>query len=124
MNQQIKHRINSFKYAFEGIVTLFRETPNAKIHLTMAILAIGFGFFLKISLGEWLAIAIVIGLVVATEAVNTAIETLADFVCNKTIHPAIKKVKDLAAAAVLITAIAASIVGIIIFLPKIIDLFS
>lgn len=123
MSNYTKKRLLSFKYAFEGIRTLFVETPNAQIHLFMAILAVALGFFLKIARSEWLAVIIVIGLVFAMEGVNTAIENLSDFACDKEIHPTIKKVKDLAAGAVLIMAIAALVVGIVVFLPKIIDLF-
>lgn len=124
MGNYLKQRILSFKYAFRGIRTLFSETPNALIHLIIAILAVVLGFLLRISPTEWLAVIIVIGAVFAMEAANTAVETLSDYACKKEIHPAIKKVKDLAAAGVLLTAIAALIVGMIVFLPKIIQVFS
>lgn len=122
MSKYLNNRLNSFKYAFKGISTLFRETPNAIIHLISAIIAVILGFILSISATEWVAICIVIGLVFALEAVNTSLENLSDFACKKEIHPAIKKVKDLAAAGVLLAAIAAFIVGIIIFLPKLLSL--
>ena len=118
----IRKRITSFRYAFQGIATFFRETPNAIVHLIMAILAILFGFIFSISTTEWLAIIIVIGLVLALEAVNTSIEMLADFVCQER-NKSIKKVKDVAAAGVLIASIAALAVGILVFLPKIIEIF-
>lgn len=123
MSNFFKKRILSFKYAFQGVSTLFRETPNALIHLIMAVLAILFGFVFSISATEWLAVIIVIGLVFTSEAINTSIETLADFV-SKERNESIKKVKDLAAAGVLLAAIAALLIGIIVFLPKIIDLFN
>ncbi|MGI6048955.1 MAG: diacylglycerol kinase family protein [Petrimonas sp.] len=122
MSNFFKKRVHSFKYAFQGVATLFRETPNAIIHLIMAILAILLGIFFSISTTEWLAIIIVIGLVFAFEAINTSIETLSDFVCKQR-NEAIKKVKDLVAAGVLVAAIAALATGILIFLPKIIELF-
>lgn len=122
MSNYVNNRLKSFKYAFQSIVTLFRETPNANIHLVLAILAVLLGFILSISPVEWIAICIVIGLVFALEAVNTALENLSDFACNKEIHPVIKKAKDLGAAAVLLAAIAAFIVGLIVFLPKLISL--
>ena len=115
----IKKRVQSFAHAFRGLRSLFEETPNALIHLIAAIIAITLGFAFRISSGEWLAIIIVIGTVFSMEAVNTALERLSDYTCNKEIHPTIKKVKDLAAAAVLIAVVAALTVGIIIFLPKI-----
>lgn len=115
----IKKRTRSFGHAFRGLRLLLKETPNAQIHLAAAIIAIALGFLFGISTGEWLAVIIVIGAVFSMEAMNTALERLSDYACNKDIHPAIKKVKDLAAAAVLIAALTALAVGIIIFLPKI-----
>lgn len=123
MKTYLKKRKESFGHAFRGIKTLFKETPNAHIHLVMAVLAVMLGFLFHISFVEWLAIIIVIGLVFSLEAMNTAIETLADFACDKKRHPLIKIVKDVSAASVLLAAIAALFVGIVVFLPKIIVLF-
>jgi len=117
-------RIQSFGYAFQGLGTLFRETPNAQIQLIAAIVAVTMGFVLHISTEEWLAVIIVIGLVLAMEAINSALETLADYACNRQIHPLIKKGKDLAAASVLIAALTALVVGVVVFLPKIIETIS
>jgi diacylglycerol kinase len=122
--EYIKNRIHSFIYAFEGIKTLFRETPNAVIQLAAAIAAILLGLIFHISTVEWLILILVIGGVVALEAMNSALEHLSDYTSKKEIDPTIKKAKDLSAAAVLIMAIAALAVGVIIFLPKIIHLFS
>jgi diacylglycerol kinase len=122
--EYIKNRIHSFIYAFEGIKTLFRETPNAMIQLAAAIAAILLGLIFHISTVEWLILILVIGGVVALEAMNSALEHLSDYTSKKEIDPTIKKAKDLSAAAVLIMAIAALAVGVIIFLPKIIHLFS
>jgi diacylglycerol kinase len=122
--EYIKNRIHSFIYAFEGIKTLFRETPNAVIQLAAAIAAILLGLIFHISTMEWLILILVIGGVVALEAMNSALEHLSDYTSKKEIDPTIKKAKDLSAAAVLIMAIAALAVGVIIFLPKIIHLFS
>lgn len=120
MSNFIKKRADSFKFAFQGAATLFRETPNAWIHLILTVLAVKLGFLFRISTTEWLAVTIVIGLVLALEAINTAIENLADFACKKKVHPTIKKVKDLSAAGVLFASISALVVGLIIFLPKIV----
>ena len=122
MNKYFHDRIQSFRFAFRGLRTLFRETPNARIELVMALLAVALGFWLHISTTEWLAICIVIGMVLALEAINTAIEMLSDFASHKQMHPTIKKVKDVAAAGVLIAAIAALAVGILVFLPKLVGL--
>lgn len=120
----IKNRILSFRHAFRGTATLFRETPNIRLQMAAAIAAVIMGFLLHISRGEWLAIIIVTGGVFAMEAMNSALEHLSDFTCKQEIHPAIKKVKDISAAAVLLTAVAALAVGLVIFLPKIISLFT
>ncbi len=113
-----KSRAQSFKHAFNGINILLTEERNAKIQLLLAIAALIMGYLLRISSTEWMILCIVIGLVFAMEAINTAIENLADFACNKRIEESIKKTKDLSAAGVLFTAIAALLVGLIIFLPK------
>lgn len=118
-DRPIKRRLQSFMYAFQGVRELFRDTPNARIELLVAAIAIILGVVLRISTGEWIAIVILIGVVFAMEAINTAIETLADYACDGKIHPAIRKAKDLAAAGVLLVAIASLVVGFIIFLPKI-----
>lgn len=122
MKKQIKKRLASFRYAFQGIALLLKETPNARIHFFAAILAIVLGVFFGISVAEWLAVMIVIGLVFALEAINSSIETLADFACKER-NESIKKVKDLAAAGVLFAAVSALAVGITVFLPKIIAYF-
>lgn len=115
----IRKRIQSFTHAFRGLRSLLEETPNAFIHLIAAIIVIALGFVYSISNGEWVAIIIVIGTVFSAEAVNTSLERLSDYASNKEIHPIIKRVKDLAASAVLITVLTALTVGTIIFLPKI-----
>ena len=122
MNSFFKQRIQSFGYAFRGIATMFRETPNAWIHLCLTLLALSLGWMLDISEAEWLVVVLVIGLVFACEAINTALENLADFACNKQIDPIIKKVKDMSAGAVLIAAMAALVVGIWVFLPRLLHL--
>lgn len=109
-------------FAFNGILILIREEHNARIHLLVLAAVIAAGLFFKISQSEWMAIVIASGMVLALEAVNAAIENLADFISPGK-HHLIKKVKDLAAAAVLIAAIAASIIGLLIFLPEFIRFF-
>lgn len=117
----IKKRIKSFSYAFAGLRVLFREEHNSWIHATAAILAIAAGFLFRISPMEWIAVVIVIGMVFAAEIINSSIERTADFVKAER-DDRKRDIKDLGAAAVLVCAIAAAVVGIIIFLPKIIAL--
>jgi len=112
-------RLKSFKYAFTGITDFFSSEPNVKIHLLAGIFAIAAGFFFSISPTEWCLVIISIAMVLSAEGLNTAIEHLTDLV-SPNYHELARKTKDIAAGAVLITAIGAAIVGIIIFLPKII----
>lgn len=115
--------IGSFRYAWEGLVGLVRSENNARIHFLATILVLVVGFFFRITLIEWSLVAIVIALVWAGEAFNTAIEKLADVVSPEK-HPVIKIVKDVAAAGVLILSLVAVVVGLLIFLPKIAALFA
>ena len=117
----LKKRIKSFAYAFAGLRVLFREEPNSWIHATAAILAIVAGFAFRISYLEWVAVLIVIGMVFSAEILNSSLERTADFVKAER-DDRKRDIKDLGAAAVLVCAITAALVGTIIFLPKIIAL--
>lgn len=119
----VKKRIESFRYAINGIKILLKEEHNARIHLLGAILTTCAGFFFNISALEWISVTLCIGAVMTLEIINSAIENLCDFVSPEK-NELIGKAKDLGAAAVLITAISALIVGLIIFIPKIINLCS
>lgn len=110
--------MDSFKYALEGLFVMFKEERNARIHLIMAIGSMVGGVYFNLSLSEWIFLVFAIGLVIALELINTALENLADFVSPER-NEKIKKVKDLAAGAVLIGAISSLIIGILIFAPKI-----
>ncbi len=118
----IKDRMKSFPYAFNGLWILWKEEHNARIHCVAAICAVVAGVFFHISVYEWLAIVFAIGFVITLEIINSAIENIADFVSPER-HEVIKKVKDLAAAGVLFSAMTAFVVGLIIFVPKIWSLF-
>jgi diacylglycerol kinase len=109
--------INSFKFAFRGIVLVFKTEANARIHGCIAIAAIALGFALQINLTEWLIIIGWIAAVIAAEAFNTAIENTINLV-SPDIHPLAGRAKDAAAGAVLILAIGAAVSGLIIFVPK------
>ncbi|WP_131537389.1 diacylglycerol kinase [Pedobacter nototheniae] len=113
----VKDRIKSFIYAFNGLKLFFISEHNGRIHLVAAIIAVGLSFCLHLSTFEWIAILAVIAAVFIAEILNTAIEKLADVVTIER-HPKIKIVKDLAAAAVLVSAILALLVGGLIFIPK------
>ena len=109
--------LRSFKYAFQGIWVLMQEN-NARFHLFATVVVVLTGLLIGLSSAEWSITCIIIGLVWVAEAFNTAIEKLCDFVSAEH-HPLIGKLKDLSAAAVLIISCIAVIIGIIIFLPKI-----
>lgn len=115
------NRLKSFRYAFNGIKLLIKGEPNAWIHCCAAVCVVCAGFILEISTSEWISIIIVIGSVLAAEAVNSAIESLSDKI-SKEYCEEIKKTKDLAAGAVLLLSISAAIIGLIIFIPKLIKL--
>jgi diacylglycerol kinase (ATP) len=119
---KIGDRLKSFNYAFNGIRIMFANEHNAWIHLAATLLVIIAGIVLKISASEWVAVSIAIGLVFTAEAINTSIEKLSDFVSHEKQNP-IKEVKDLAAAGVLISSITALVIGLFVFLPKILMLF-
>jgi len=119
----IQQRLKSFQYAFNGLKTLLVEEHNARIHLFASIVVIGLAGYFQINRLEWIVILFFIALVWTAEAFNSAIENLADFVCIEN-HPQIKKVKDLSAAAVLIIAFAALVVGLIVFFPYLKSLFN
>lgn len=121
-NHSIIQRLKSFRFAFNGLRILFKEEFNSKIHLVAAIGVLIAGFIFNISAYEWIAVIFAVGLVFALELVNTAIEGLADFVSPNN-HQQIKRIKDLSAASVLVGAIAALIIGLLIFIPKVIGLF-
>lgn len=111
---QIQKRLNSFKYAFKGIVDLFQSQVNAQIHAFFMVLVIGGGFFFNISKIEWLICIVAMAMVLAAEAMNTALEYLTDLVSPE-YHELAGKAKDAAAAAVLILAISAAVIGIMVF---------
>lgn len=122
MSFSIKSRIRSFAFAFNGLRILLREEHNARIHLLGAVLAVLFGIAFRLSVVEWIILCLCIGCVFVLEIINSAIERLANYV-SPNHHKLIGQVKDLSAAGVLIGAITAFIVGLLIFIPKIIQFF-
>lgn len=117
-----KRLVKSFRYAFNGIKYAFKYEQNFFVHTIVALCAIILGIVFKISNVEWLIITVIIGLVLAFELINTALESLVDLVTSEYKELA-KVTKDTASAAVLILAISSVIIGLIIFIPKIIELF-
>ena len=112
-------RLKSISYALEGLWLMLSTQPNAWIHFVATILVISGGMYFEISRTDWAIVTITIVSVWVAETINTAFEYLCD-VTNPDYHPVVKKAKDVSAAAVLISAIGAVIVGLIIFLPYIV----
>ena len=122
-NFSLKNRAKSFQYAWNGLRVLLLEEHNARIHVFMGIQTIVVGVVLQLSLTEWMFITLSIGFVITMEIINSAIENLSDFVSPQQSN-LIKKIKDLSAASVLISALTSVIIGLFIFIPKLIELCS
>ena len=121
-NFSIKARLASFKNAWRGVTVFIRQEHNAWIHCTITVLVIIAGLLFHISTAEWIDVFFAIGLVLAAEAINSAIERLSDVVQPEK-DERIRDIKDISAGAVFICAITAAIIGVIIFLPKLLMLF-
>ncbi|MBN2662053.1 MAG: diacylglycerol kinase family protein [Bacteroidales bacterium] len=119
----IKRRLKSFKYAFNGLFYVITTQTNMQIHILTMIIVVVSGFFFKISTTQWLFLVLAIALVLVSEIVNTTIEEIVNFISPE-YHKKAGLIKDLGAAFVLLAAIFAIVVGIIIFSPKIFELFS
>lgn len=117
----LNSRIQSFRYAFRGLGDLLKKEPNARIHLIAALSALILGIITKITLTEWMIIAIVTGLVFISEIFNSAVERLADLIEERK-DEKIRVIKDYSAAAVLVSAIIALTAGLLIFIPRLIAL--
>lgn len=110
--------IRSFGHAIQGLRTFLRREQNARIHAVAALLALGLSAYWRIEPWEWVAVVLAIAMVLAVEMLNSAMEVLCDHVTPER-HPQIKMVKDLAAAAVVVAALGAFVVGLVVFLPHI-----
>lgn len=117
----LRQRIHSFGYALKGLRNLLKHEHNARIHLVATILVILAGVWLHIQAWEWIVLCFAVGFVWVTEILNTCIEKIMDFISTEK-HPKIGAIKDLAAAAVLVSAFTAVAAGGFIFIPKIIAL--
>lgn len=112
-----KKVLSSFGYAGSGFLILVSTQLNARIHLILTAVVLGLGVVLRLESLEWALVVFAISLVWLAEALNTAIEALADVVTREH-HPGIKSAKDVAAAGVLISAVGALVVGLLVFVPR------
>lgn len=119
---QIRSRLRSFRYAFAGLWTMLKSQHNAWIHACATILVIVTGFFFELTAEEWCWLVLAMVSTWTAEALNTAFEFLAD-ATSPQFHPLVKKAKDVAAGAVLISAIGAVIIGWLILGPHLLHTF-
>lgn len=119
--RKMKKIRNSFKYAIEGIWTSFKTERSMKIHIFIMILVIIAGIILKINKSEWIICIILFAIVIGSELFNTSIETIVDMVMPEKNEKA-KIAKDVSAGAVLVVAIGAAIIGLVIFVPRILNI--
>ncbi|HMU45453.1 MAG TPA: diacylglycerol kinase family protein [Chitinophagaceae bacterium] len=113
----MKARLRSFSYAFNGIQDLFSSEQNMFVHLLATVVVIMLGFVFHISPIEWTVLILATGFVWVAEILNTAIEKIMDFISGEK-KPQIKFIKDISAAAVLVSAVTALAAGCLIFIPK------
>ena len=113
---RFKRLFKSFTYAFRGLVKTFREEQNLRIQTFIAFLVVLSGWYLDISRIEWCIIILAIGMVLLTEIINTAVEFITD-ILKPRIDDYVKVIKDIMAAAVMMSSIIAVIAGLIIFIP-------
>lgn len=114
----ISKRLASFGYAFNGIAAFLRSEPHARIHAVATVVVVAAGCWYKVTPTEWILLVIVMATVWITEMLNTVIEKIMDHL-SPAYHPKVKWIKDVAAGAVLVAAIAAAITGALIFIPYI-----
>ena len=119
---QFTGRVRSFRYAIAGIVRMIHCQHNAWVHAAATLVVLAAGFMLGVSAADWCWIILAISIVWTAEALNTAFEFLAD-AASPEFHPLVRDAKDVAAGAVLVTAVAAAVIGAIIFWPHLQRLF-
>lgn len=112
----------SLKHAIDGLVCLFQEEKNMWIHTLVAIFVVAFGFVVQLNHIEWLLVVLCIVAVIASEIMNTLIERMMNRISTE-YDEQIKKIKDISAGFVLLVSIGSVIVGLLIFVPKLISFF-
>ena len=114
----MSHRLKSFGYAIKGALLLLKTESSIQIQFVLALLVTAAGFYFEISNTEWILQVITIALVLSIEGLNTALEKLCDFI-HEDFEPRIGRIKDISAGAVFFSALAALIVALIIYVPKV-----
>jgi diacylglycerol kinase (ATP) len=113
--------LKSFQHAVNGIMLCFSSQINFRVHVAATIAAAVAGSIFKLSIAEWLAILLCIAAVTVTEMINTAIEKICNLI-DENYNKKVKHIKDIAAGAVLLSAVASLICGTLIFIPKILQI--
>ena len=113
----------SFKTAFEGLVFVFKTEPNFRLQIILAIFALFLSYVFELRIYEWIIVILLIMIVLVMEILNTALEQFTDLLKPR-LHHYVKAIKDIMAAAVVVTALGALIVGIIIFWPHVFTVIS
>ncbi len=117
---ELYSRARSFQYAFSGWWYVIRTQHNAWIHLLVSLIVLGLALWLKLSTGEWAILILTVVMVWMAEFMNTALESLVDLI-SPDVHPMAKVAKDISAAAVMLGAIAAIIIGLLIMGPPLLE---
>lgn len=119
---RINRLLKSYSYAFKGLFKTFREEQNLRIQTIASLIIFILGVYFKISRLEWALLVLVIGLVLVAEITNSAVERITD-VLKPRINNYVKEIKDVMAAGVLLSSMAAIIVGLVVFLPYLYKFF-
>lgn len=119
----IKRFLKSIKYSFDGLIYSYRYEQSFWIHGFCVLLALILGFIFKIKLSEWAIIFIALGIILALELINTAIEATVDLVTDE-IHPLAKIAKDCGSAASFVMSIVSIVISLFVFGPYFLDLIS
>lgn len=119
----VQSRLKSFGFAWQGAADLLRNEHNSRVHLMATLMVFVLAFVFSVQRWEWAVLLLAVAGVWMAEALNTAVEYIAD-ACHPEQHPLIKRAKDVAAAAVLFFAMAALLVGALVFVPHLLVAFS
>jgi diacylglycerol kinase (ATP) len=119
----LKRVLRSFGFAGAGVMALVQTQPNARVHIVVGVLAAWLAYVLALSPLECMVLVLTMSLVLVTEAINSAIEAAVDL-ASPAIHPLARQAKDMAAGAVLLSALTAVVVGLVLFAPRLFLLLS
>jgi len=115
--------IESFFHAFHGIWIGLKEERNVRIHFLSAVAVTALGIWLQVDLNSWALLAIAVGMVLTTEFLNTSLEHLVDISAGSEYHESARYAKDTAAAAVLCASVVSLAIGLVVFLPRLLQHF-